>query len=175
MAKMNGWAGTVLHVDLTDGRITKVPTSEYEPENYIGGMGLNFKIFWDLGCPKVAAFDPENPLIVSSGPLTGLPGPFSRAEVCSISPQAYPEELFTYSGFGGKWPAELKYAGYDGVVVVGKAQAPVYISILDDEVEIKDADHLWGLDTYENRNKHEPGRRDGRLWCSREEDSGAGL
>jgi aldehyde:ferredoxin oxidoreductase len=151
MAKMNGWAGTVLHVDLTDGRITKVPTSEYEPEKYIGGMGLNFKIFWELGCPKVAAFDPENPLIISAGPLTGLPGPFSRAEVCSISPQAYPEELFTYSGFGGKWPAELKFAGYDAVVVVGKAETPVYLSIEDEKVEIKDAAHLWGLDTYETQ------------------------
>ncbi|MBW2370042.1 MAG: hypothetical protein JRH15_19390, partial [Deltaproteobacteria bacterium] len=97
---------------------------------------------------------------ISVGPLTGLPGPFSRAEVCSISPQSYPKELFTYSGFGGKWPSELKYAGYDGIVVTGKAEKPVYISIQNEKVEIVDAGHLWGLDTHEsqcNIMKGEPG------------------
>jgi aldehyde:ferredoxin oxidoreductase len=147
--KSYGWAGTVLHVDLTSGAITRTPTAEYEPEKYIGGVGLNTRIFWELGCPKVAAFDPANPLIVSVGPLTGLPGPFNRAEVCSISPQSYPQELFTYSGFGGKWPSEFKYAGYDAVVVVGRAEAPVYISIHDQDVRIVDATGYWGLDTYE--------------------------
>jgi aldehyde:ferredoxin oxidoreductase len=151
MKKLNGWAGKVLHVDLTDGSFTQVPTEEYEPEKYIGGIGLNYKIFWDLGCPKVAAFDPENPLIIGVGPLTGVPGPFGRAEVCSISPQSYPDELFTYSGFGGKWPSELKYAGYDAVVVVGKAEKPVYVSIHDQDVKIMDASHLWGLDTHETQ------------------------
>ena len=151
MSETGGWAGKVLHVDLTEKRNSKIPTQQYEPEKYLGGMGLNFKIFWELGCPKVEAFDPENPLIIASGPLTGLPGPFSRAEVCSISPQAYPDELFTYSGFGGKWPSELKYAGYDAVVVVGKSDEPVYISIHDDRVEILSAEHLWGLDTHETQ------------------------
>jgi aldehyde:ferredoxin oxidoreductase len=151
MKNLYGWAGKVLHLDLTAGSSKVVPTKEYEPEKYIGGIGLNYKIFWELGCPKVAAFDPENPLIVSSGPLTGVPGPFGRAEVCSISPQSYPEELFTYSGFGGKWPSELKYAGYDAVVVVGKAENPVFVSIKDEKVEILDASHLWGLDTYETQ------------------------
>jgi hypothetical protein len=100
MAKMNGWAGEVLHVNLTDGQITKVPTSEYEPEKYIGGMGLNFKIFWDMDCPKVAAFDPENPLIISSGPLTGLPGPFSNRSPRSIQPGGGLQHLT--SGLSGR-------------------------------------------------------------------------
>ncbi|MFC2030890.1 aldehyde ferredoxin oxidoreductase N-terminal domain-containing protein [Chloroflexota bacterium] len=151
MSEQFGWVGTVLFVDLTTGTITRKPTSDYEPEKYVGGVGLNTRIFWDLGCPNVAAFDPANPLIISGGPLTGLPGPFNRAEICSISPQSYPEELFTYSGFGGKWPSELKYAGYDAVVVVGKAGSPVYISIHDDEVRILDASDYWGLDTIETQ------------------------
>lgn len=149
MSKLYGWAGKVLQVDLTDGSASTTPTRDYEPEKHIEGVGLNTRIFWELGCPQVCAFDPANPLNISVGPLTGLPGPFNRAEVCSISPQSYPEELFTYSGFGGKWPSELKYAGYDGIVIVGKAEKPAYVSIHDEEVEIKDAGDFWGLDTHE--------------------------
>ena len=148
MAKSFGWAGQVLWVDLTDGKITKVPTSEYEPERYIGGLGLNTRIFWSLGCPKVAAFDPANPFIASAGPMTGIVGPFQRGIICSISPQSYPDELFSYSSFGGKWPAQLKYAGYDAVVISGKASKPVYLSIEDADVQIKDATDIWNLDTW---------------------------
>jgi aldehyde:ferredoxin oxidoreductase len=87
-------------------------------------------------------------MILSNGPVTGASGPFTRATICSIAPQAYPKELFTYSGFGGKFPSELKYAGYDGLVVLGKADTPVYLSIEDEKAEIKDATDIWGLDTF---------------------------
>lgn len=149
MAKSYGWAGKVLQVDLTNEKVNKVLTADYRPEEFIGGVGLNAKIFWELGCPKVSAFDPGNPLIISVGPLTGIYGPFSRGEVCSISPQCYPDELFTYSGFGGMFPAEMKYAGYDSIVILGKAEKPVYLSIHDEDVEIKDATDLWGVETFE--------------------------
>jgi len=149
MAKSYGWAGKVLQVDLANEIVNKVPTADYRPEEFIGGVGLNAKIFWELGCPKVDAFDPGNPLIISVGPLTGIYGPFGRGEVCSISPQCYPDELFTYSGFGGMFPAEMKYAGYDGIVILGKAEKPVYLSIHDEDVEIKDASDLWGVETFE--------------------------
>ena len=151
MSEYYGWAGKVLWVDLTNGKITSVPTSDFEPEKFIGGVGLNSKIFWELGCPKVDAFHPDSPLILSTGPLTGASGPFGRATICGIAPQAYPDELFTYSGFGGKFPSEIKYAGYDGIVVVGKAEKPVYLSIHDDDVSIKDARDLWGMDTFETQ------------------------
>ena len=151
MAELYGWAGKVLHVDLTDRKITKVPTAQYEPEKFIGGVGLNTKIFWDMGCPKVGAFDPGNPLMISVGPLTGLPGPYNRAEICGIGAQNYPLEQFTYSGFGGKFPSELKYAGYDAIVIVGKADRPVYLSIRDEDIEIKDGAELWGLDLFESQ------------------------
>jgi len=151
MNKMYGWAGNVLYVDLADKTVVVKPTSDYAPEKYIGGMGLASKIFWDMGCPKVTAFDSQNPLIISVGPLTGLPGPFNRAIVCSISPHTYPDELFTYSSFGGKFSSEMKYAGYDSIVVTGKAKIPVVISINDGDVQIKDADNLWGLDLLETQ------------------------
>ena len=60
-----GWAGTILFVDLSDGSITRVPTTDYQPEEFIGGLGLNTKIFWELGCPEVDAFSPDNPIIIS--------------------------------------------------------------------------------------------------------------
>ena len=156
----NGWAGKILWVDLSNGKITKVPTSDFEPEKYIGGVGLNSKIFWELGCPEVEAFHPDSPLILSTGPLTGAGGPFTRATICAIAPQCYPDELFTYSGFGGKFPSELKYSGYDGIVIVGKADKPVYLSIQDEDVEIRDAADIWGLDTFETQEsleKNHPG------------------
>jgi aldehyde:ferredoxin oxidoreductase len=72
MAKSFGWAGKVLQVDLTNEKVSKMPTAAYRPEEFIGGVGLNAKIFWELGCPKVDAFNPSNPLIISVGPLTGI-------------------------------------------------------------------------------------------------------
>jgi len=146
-----GWTGKILWVDLTTKKITSVPTSNYEPEKYLGGVGLNTKIFWEMGCPAVDAFDSNNPLLISVGPLTGTAGPFSRAEVCGIAPQSYPQETFTYSGVGGKIASEIKYAGYDGLVIVGKSDKPVYLSILNDVVKLEDAKSLWGLDTFETQ------------------------
>jgi len=145
-ANSYGWAGTVLKIDLTRQEIQTVPTKMFEPEKYIGGQGLCNKVFWDMGCPKIAPLDPENPLMISVGPLTGIPGPFNRAEICGIGLQNYPEPQFTYSGFGGKFPSSMKYAGYDLMVITGKAETPVYIEISDNEVQIKDATGLWGLD-----------------------------
>jgi aldehyde:ferredoxin oxidoreductase len=146
-----GWTGKILWVDLTKKKITSVPTSNYEPEKYLGGVGLNTKIFWEMGCPKVDAFDSNNPLLISVGPVTGTAGPFNRAEVCGIAPQSYPQETFAYSGVGGKIPSEIKYAGYDGLVIVGKSDKPVYLSILNDVVRLEDAKSLWGLDTFETQ------------------------
>lgn len=146
-----GWTGKILWVDLTAGKISTVPTSDYEPEKYLGGVGLNTKIFWELGSPTVDAFHPDSPLLISVGPVTGISGPFNRAEVCGIAPQSYPQETFAYSGIGGKFPLELKSAGYDGLVVLGKSDKPVYLAVNDDKVSIEDAKSLWGVDTYETQ------------------------
>jgi aldehyde:ferredoxin oxidoreductase len=89
-----------------------------------------------------------------TGPLTGtmIPGA-GRGVLCARSPTPFPKYAWTYSGFGGGWPSELKYAGYDGIVVEGKSDVPVFVNILDNEKEIIDASHLWGLDTYETQKK----------------------
>lgn len=160
-----GWTGKILKVDLTSGEISIEDTMEYA-HDFIGGVGLSAKIFWDLGCPKVNAFDHANPLIISTGPLTGTLSPSSgRAEVCSISPHTYPNELYTYSGFGGKWPAVLKFAGYDAIVIVGKSEEPVYLSVHDGDVAIKSAGDLWGLDTFETQRVLESREPDSTVLC----------
>lgn len=149
MTSSFGWAGTVLFVDLSNGQIARVPTSVYRPEEFIGGVGLGTRIFWELGCPDVDAFHADNPLIIATGPLTGTYGGFGKGIVCSISPQSYPQELFIYSAFGGRFAAGLKHAGYDALVVRGKSEVPVYLSICDEDVVIKNADTIWGKETFE--------------------------
>jgi aldehyde:ferredoxin oxidoreductase len=148
MGEQFGWAGTILFIDLSNGRITRVPTTEYRPEEFMGGVGLNTKIFWELECPEVKAFHPNNPIIISAGPLTGTYGPFGRGLISTISPQCYPLELFAYSSFGGRFASELKFAGYDTIVILGRSEKPVYLSIQDEEVRIKRADKVWGMDTF---------------------------
>ena len=153
MGATYGWAGRIAQVDLSTGKVETLPTTDFEPEKYIGGIGLNCRIFWELGCPNVDAFHEDNPLIISTGPLTGITGPFGRANVCSIAPQSYPDPLFTYSGFGGKFPSSLKFAGYDGIVILGKSEKPVYLFVDGEKVSIEDGGDLWGLDTYETQNR----------------------
>jgi aldehyde:ferredoxin oxidoreductase len=147
----DGWTGEILWVDLSSGEVSTVPTSSYQHRRHIGGVGLNTRIFWELGSPSVDALHPDSPLTISVGPLTGVGGPFNRAEVGGIAPQAYPQELHAYSGFGGKFPSELKYAGYDALVVVGQSEEPVYLAIENDNVEIRDAEDVWGYGTFDTQ------------------------
>ena len=158
-----GWVGRILQVDLTSRRVRQLDTMEYA-EAFIGGRGIAARIAWEQLPPNVDAFDPENRLIFMTGPLTGTLAPTSgRIEVCGAAPQAYPTTHYTRSSMGGFWGAELKYAGYDGVVIHGKADKPVYIWINDGEVEIVDAQGLWGKDTFETQEalleKHGRGTR----------------
>ncbi len=147
MATLNGWTGKILKVDLTRGETTTLDTADYVPA-YVGGMGIAARIAWDTLRPGIDAFDPDNPLFLMVGPLTGtLASGGGRVLVAGISPQLRPS-VFSRSSMGGHWGAELKYAGYDGIVVVGRADKPVYLWIHDGAVEICDAAELWGTGTY---------------------------
>ena len=143
-----GWVGKILRVDLTTGLISEVPTANYVPK-YIGGRGVGAKIHWDEILPSVGAFDPQNILTFMTGPLAGTPAPSaSRTTVQAVSPMTYPEELYASSTIGGHWGPELKFAGYDGIIIQGKSPSPVYLWIHDGQAEIREAKHLWGLNTY---------------------------
>ena len=147
MAELYGWVGKILVVDLSSGDISTLPTSDYVPQ-FIGGRALAAKLYWDEVPPDCGALDPENSLIFATGPAGGTLGAGSRTTIVAKSPYATPE-CYMYSCTGGHWCADLKFAGFDAVVVTGKAAEPCYIWIHDGEVEIKKAERLWGLTTTE--------------------------
>ena len=147
MAELYGWAGKILRVDLSRGEISTMDTSRYVPR-FIGGMGVAAKIAWDELEPGIEAFSERNMLFLMVGPLTGtLASGGGRVLVAGIAPQQRPS-AFSRSSIGGHWGAELKYAGYDGVVIVGKAEKPVYLWVHDGEAEIRDAAEMWGTGTF---------------------------
>ncbi|MEI6576225.1 MAG: aldehyde ferredoxin oxidoreductase N-terminal domain-containing protein [Bacteroidota bacterium] len=134
--------GFNLEIDLSRGSIERVATDPVDTELYLGGLGTNAKIMWDRVPPEVDAFSPENLLIFASGLLCGTPAPgCNRTIVTTISPQT---KLMAFSMMGGFWAPELKYAGYDKVILRGKSPELVYLWINNDKVEIRDAAHLKG-------------------------------
>jgi len=148
VSKVYGWIGKILRVDLTKEKITHIDTRRYVPR-FIGGLGVAAAIAWEEVGPEVGPFDPENRLMIMTGPLTGtLASGAGRVEVMGVAPQLHPPR-FSRSGMGGHWGPELKYAGFDGVIIQGKAEKPVYLWINDGKAEILDARELWGLGTYE--------------------------
>lgn len=134
--------GYNLEIDLTRGNIERVATNPEDSQMFLGGLGTNAKIMWDRVPPEVEAFSPENLLIFATGLLCGTPATgCNRTIVTTISPMT---QLLAFSMMGGFWAPELKYAGYDKVILRGKSPDLVYIWIKDDKVEIRDASHLKG-------------------------------
>jgi len=142
-----GYAGQILRVNLTSGTVTTTPTSNYVP-TYIGGRGIATRIYWEDVPPNVGAFDPANEVIFMTGPVQGTPYTGGgRWVVVGKAPLAFPLEHISASKAGGYAAAELKFAGFDGIVVSGASATPVYLWIHDGSCEILDASGLWGLDT----------------------------
>jgi aldehyde:ferredoxin oxidoreductase len=137
-----GWTRKILRVDLSKGTCTSEPLNMEWAQQYLGQRGLATKYFVEEVDPKVDPLSPANKMIMATGPLTGTPastggrysvitkGALTGAIACSIS--------------GGYFGAELKFAGWDMVIFEGKSPKPVYLSIEDDKVELRDAAHLWG-------------------------------
>ncbi|MGB2854935.1 MAG: aldehyde ferredoxin oxidoreductase N-terminal domain-containing protein, partial [Dehalococcoidia bacterium] len=150
MTEQHGYAGKILTVDLSSGSMTDLPTADYA-DRFLGGRGIAAKIYWDEVSPDVEAFAPENRLLFMTGPLAGFSGiAGSRWTVCGKSPATNPEH-FSYTNMGGSWGAQLKFAGYDGIVIKGESDRPIYLSIQDGVAEIRDASALWGQSTVEAR------------------------
>jgi aldehyde:ferredoxin oxidoreductase len=141
--------GYYLEIDLTTGNIERVETDPKLLELHLGGLGTSVKLHWDRVPPEIKPFDPENLLIFSTGLLNGTPA-FSanRTVITFVSPQS---GLLAYPMMGGFWSAELKYAGYDKVILRGKSPKWVYIYINNDKVEIRDASHLVGRGALETQ------------------------
>ncbi|MFC2018622.1 aldehyde ferredoxin oxidoreductase N-terminal domain-containing protein [Chloroflexota bacterium] len=147
-----GYAGKILRADLSLARMTDVPTADYA-DRFIGGRGIGAKIYWDEVPPEVKALDPENRLIITNGPMAGYPGiAGSMWQICGRSPASNPEHFF-YGVLGGSLGAYLKFAGYDGIIVQGKSEKPVYLLIGDGTAELRDASSLQGKGCVEVRSR----------------------
>lgn len=137
-------AGRLLTVDLTRGTFSTLPTSDYR-DNALGGRSLAAGLAWAMLRAGMTPFDPKNPLMFLSGPLAGTRAPSAgRCTVCSLSPQGYPTPWFSRASMGGDLGHHLRGAGYDGLIVTGRAPAPVYLWITEDGAAIRDASGLWG-------------------------------
>ena len=140
-----GYAGKFIDVDLSNTTVTATTFPEDILYQYLGGRGLAAKILWDRLGDNWNQVDPlgrENVLLALTGPLTGY---FSGARIC-VSGKSPQSNGIIGSTLSGEFPIELKCSGWDGVIVSGKAQNPVYLYIDNDAVELRNAQHLWGLD-----------------------------
>ena len=145
-----GYTGKILRVNLTTKTISKIDTAQYEA--FGGGHGIGSAIFFDLVGDQLpfGGFDPRNVITIMTSPFSGTFMPSSgRSEVQGLGPMLYPIEWFGHSSFGGRFTAQLKYAGWDGVVVDGASSDPVWINIVDDKVTIESAKGIWGMDTWD--------------------------
>jgi aldehyde:ferredoxin oxidoreductase len=156
MSVRPGYYGIILNIDLSNGKIEKMPLSSEDIVQFVGGRGLGMKILWDrLKKPGIDPLSPENPLIFMPGPFSGFPVPSaSRTCVVTKSPHTSPSQsvypyasTISYSNMGGFFGPEIRFAGYDGIVITGRANELCCIVINDGKVEIRDAKKFQGMRT----------------------------
>ncbi len=140
------WAGRILRVDLSTGTITTEPTSDHLTDSF-GGRGFGQWILFREVAPEVDAYDARNILTLGTGALTGTTAPASGR--LSVDTKNTLTGGVCSSNVGGHFAPELKYAGFDAVVITGQSPKPVYLWIHDGEASLRDASHLWGLDTWQ--------------------------
>ncbi len=140
-------AGHYLRIDLSSGEVSVRPIAEADARRYFLGSGYAAKLYAKEMDPAVEPFDPQNPVYVFNGLLSGTFAPTGcRSSWCGRSPLT---GIWTEANMGGHFGAELRAAGVDGLVIVGRAERPVYLYVHDGTAEIRDAGELWGLDTFD--------------------------
>ncbi|MFO8191838.1 MAG: aldehyde ferredoxin oxidoreductase family protein [Bacillota bacterium] len=142
---MDAYMGKLLYVDLVSGHSREVELDSRLRKYYVGGKGFGAKILFDLLPPGIDPLSPQNVLMFMTGPLTGTLAPAMRGCVVTKSPLT---GTFVDSYFGGHFAPEIRYCGYDGLIISGAAAEPVYLWIDNGKVEIRSAEKLWGLDTF---------------------------
>ncbi|MCF6097123.1 aldehyde ferredoxin oxidoreductase family protein [Thermovorax subterraneus] len=144
---MYGYWNKIIRINLTNKTYSLETIKEELWRKYLGGSGLGAKLMYDEVNPGIDPLGHENKIFFLTGPFCGTNIPTSgRHAAVTKSPLT---GIFAESDVGGSWGYELKRAGYDGIIIEGKAESPVYIYIEDSKIEIKDARHIWGKDTYE--------------------------
>ena len=142
---MDGYAGNIVYADLSAGTVTIRPTPPELKKMYVGGRGFGIRLLTDMVDPKIDPLSEKNVVVYAAGPLTGTGIPLgSRYEVSTISPLT---GTAMSANSGGVFGWKMKKAGFDGVVVSGKAKKPVYLLLDNGKAEIRDATHLWGKTT----------------------------
>lgn len=143
---MHGYTGRLLRVDLSARRVWDEPLNPAYAADFIGGSGLAARYLLDLVDGGTDPLAPDNPLVFMAGPMVGTSMPSAgRYSVCALSPLT---GLWGEANSGGFFGPELRFAGYDGILITGAAAAPAWLQIVDGRAEIRDAAELWGLDTY---------------------------
>jgi len=144
---MDAYAGHILYADLSTGTLNSRPLPEELERLYLGGRGFGARIVTDMVDPKIDPLSPENVLVFATGPLTGTGVPMgSRYEVSAKSPLTW---TLSSANSGGEFGWKLKRAGFDALVVTGKAATPVYLLLNNGEVELRDAEPYWGMESQE--------------------------
>jgi len=144
---LHALAGKLLEVNLSDGEILQRRLNDETVIKYLGARGVNAHLLWESVDPAVDPLSPENVLIFGTGTLTGTSAPTSgRTTITCKGPAT---GLYLKTNVGGHFGSELKFAGYDYIVIKGRASKPVYLLIIDGAVEIRDAGDLWGKDVRE--------------------------
>ncbi len=139
----------ILIIDLTNNKTEIISIPSSWERDYLGGASLAARILYPYLTPELDPLSPDAPLLFLTGPLTGSHGPVvGRFVVCG---KGVITKLWAESNCGGFWGPELRYAGYDGLWLTGKADHPIYLWIQDGKLEIRDATHLWGQDTYQTQ------------------------
>jgi len=146
---MYGYMGKILRIDLSTGTASTEKPEEKMLRRYLGGSGFISYILWKELPGGIDPLDPQNKLIVATGPITGTPVIGSGRH--SIGAKSPLTGTIVFSQVGEYWGTELKRAGYDVIIIEGKSETPVYIHINDDEISIRDAAHLWGQETRETQ------------------------
>jgi aldehyde:ferredoxin oxidoreductase len=157
--------GKILRVNLTTGNISVEELGEQLAREYIGGAGFGIKYLYEEVPADTDPLSPENKMIFASGPLSGTSAPCaSRMTVVTKSPLTGAVGMSTS---GGYFPVELKFAGYDAVIIEGKSENPVYLLIKDDQVTIRKADKIWGMNTFDTQTflKHDLHEQNLRIAC----------
>lgn len=146
---MKGYHGKFLEVDLTNKTTQDLPLSEDFCKQYIGGATMAAALVYERVNPETDPLSPDNPMVMATGPFTGTPIPMvSRYAVAGISPLT---GFWGEATSGGVFPFRLKGSGWDGLIVTGKADGPVYLFLKNGTAEIRDASALWGEDSYETQ------------------------
>ncbi len=153
-------SGKFVKVDLSTGKINRISLSKEVRQDYLGGRGLNMRLLFPMLSRPGDPFDPTSPIVMSPGLMCGILSLGSRMNISARSPES---GYLGDSNIGGELGAEFKASGIDSLFIVGRSNTPVYLRIHDDEVQIRDATHLWGKDTVETQREIRKQLQDDRI------------